>query len=131
MTDQAPIHWSTLLPPSGQHASNEQVAAGFAAMALAHHRAYGNAITTGEPTKERLRAAIDAHYHPMYAAFSAAALFHGWLPPQIDQAIEDGAAVDEWTWQWLTDAGVTEDVIDRITWSLNAPDVIDTAATPA
>jgi hypothetical protein len=127
----APIHWTVAVPDATVKSSKEGSAAWFAAMALAHHRAYGEAITTGEATKEGLRAAVDAHYHPMFAAFSAAALLHGWTPEQVDQAIEDGAAVDEWTWQWLTEAGVPEADIDRITWSLNAPDVVDNHAARA
>lgn len=119
----APIHWSAAAP-ANDPPTKVDLAATYAAMALAHSRAYGDTICHGPQTRESLRAAVDRHYHPMAAAFTAAAALHWWEPERINAAIEGGADVHEWTWQWLTDAGVPESVIDRLTWDLNAPDVI-------
>lgn len=120
----APIHWSAILPSRGPDTTKEHLAAHFAAMALAHSDAYREAITARGQTLEKLRSATDAHFHPMLAAFTAAAALHGWEPQQIDGAVEDGADVSEWCWQWLTEAGVSESDIKRITWSSNAPEAI-------
>jgi hypothetical protein len=122
MTDKL-IHWSAAIaaniPPA-----RLGMAASFAAMALTHSHAYGDAICHGEQTRESLRSAVDQHCHPMIAAFTAAAALHGWDPARINGTIEDGAELHKWAWQWLRGEGVAASVIERLTWSLNAPDVI-------
>lgn len=129
--DLPPIHWSAIQlgnPPdpddSARH-TKDQMAAEFAAMTVAHMTAYANA-TRGDKIRdgEELRAAIDQHLHPGITAFAAAAALKGWSTEQINDAFVFGAPIHEFSWQWLSEAGVSVETMLRLNADLNAPGVI-------
>lgn len=101
------IYWPSL--------ENVDKAALLAAMALTHSRAYSDELLRRGATRESVRVATDRYYYPMYAAFAACALSHGWDLERVDDAVEDGSSVLELCWQWLTEAGLPEDQIKRLT----------------
>jgi hypothetical protein len=81
-------------------------------MAQAHHLAYSEAIVRRADTAGRR--AVDEHFYPMTAAFTAAASLKGWASEQITDAIEDGGSLLEFLWEWLNECGVSEGVMDRL-----------------
>jgi hypothetical protein len=80
----------------------------FAAMAYAHHLAYGAGIVTARD-RETVLDLTYRHFFPMAAAFTAAASMDEsgeWTSSLVRDAIADGAGVPETCWQWLTAAGI-------------------------
>lgn len=77
--------------------------------AEAHQKAYAAAMRRGPEEAAR---ASHTHLMPYFAGFTAAALAFGKSAQWIHGAIEDGQSAAEWTWQWLTEAGVNPEAID-------------------
>lgn len=124
MTDINPHFWGQQFQVRADDADPKYLADHLAAMSRAHLGAYQRFLTgpghRERMSREAVREATTTLWHPAYAAFVGTALLRGWTVERIHQAVDDGGSMDEWLYQWLGEAGLTDDQIDALSINLSA-----------